>query len=105
MKGVIAPEDWPKIQSNLRYDFMSDNHFEELKTSEILRERLGLLRDIDEYTGKYYSQNWVRKNVLYMNEDEIEQMDQAIKDEEEKDSDGDDDSSSDMDFGAEHKIV
>ena len=105
LKGVIAPEDWTKIQSNLRYDFMSDNHFEELKTSEILRERLGLLRDIDEYTGKYYSQDWVRKNVLYMNEDEIDTMDQAIKDEEEKDSENDDDSNSDMDFGAEHKIV
>ena len=83
LKGVIAPEDWTKIQSNLRYDFMSDNHFEELKTSEILRERLGLLRDIDEYTGKYYSQDWVRKNVLYMNEDEIER-DEVLRIEEEE---------------------
>jgi hypothetical protein len=103
LKGVIAPEDWNKIQSNLRYDFMSDNHFEELKTSEILRERLGLLRDIDEYTGKYYSTDWVRKNVLYMNEDEIEKMNQDIEDEEKASEDGED-SDSNMDFGAEHKI-
>ena len=103
LKGVIAPEDWNKIQSNLRYDFMSDNHFEELKTSEILRERLGLLRDIDEYTGKYYSTDWVRKNVLYMNEDEIEKMGQDIEDEEKASEDGED-SDSNMDFGAEHKI-
>ena len=100
---MIAPEDWATIQSNLRYDFMSDNHFEELKTSEILRERLGLLRDIDEYTGKYYSTNWVRKNVLYMNEDEIEKMGQDIEDEEKASEDGED-SDSNMDFGAEHKI-
>jgi hypothetical protein len=104
LKGVIAPEDWATIQSNLRYDFMSDNHFEELKTSEILRERLGLLRDIDEYTGKYYSTDWVRKNVLYMTEDEIEKMTQDIKDEEESSEDGDD-SDSGIDFGTEHKIV
>ena len=103
LKGVIAPEDWNKIQSNLRYDFMSDNNFEELKTSEILRERLGLLRDIDEYTGKYYSTDWVRKNVLYMNEDEIEKMSQDIEDEEKASEDGED-SDSNMDFGAEHKI-
>jgi len=102
LKGVIAPEDWAAIQSNLRYDFMSDNHFEELKTSEILRERLGLLRDIDEYTGKYYSTDWVRKNVLYMTEDEIEKMTQDIKDEEESTEDDDD---SGIDFGTEHKIV
>jgi len=102
LKGVIAPEDWAAIQSNLRYDFMSDNHFEELKTSEILRERLGLLRDIDEYTGKYYSTDWVRKNVLYMTEDEIEKMTKDIKDEEESTEDDDD---SGIDFGTEHKIV
>ena len=104
LKGVIAPEDWATIQSNLRYDFMSDNHFEELKTSEILRERLGLLRDIDEYTGKYYSTDWVRKNVLYMTEDEIEKMTQDIKDEEESSGD-DDDSDSGIDFGPEPEIV
>ena len=91
LKGVITPEDWPKIAANLRYDFMSDNHFEELKTSEILRERLGILRDIDDYTGKYYSQDWVRKNVLYMSEDDIESMDKEIEDEEEKEPEEDSD--------------
>jgi hypothetical protein len=70
---------------------MSDNHFEELKTSEILRERLGILRDIDDYTGKYYSQDWVRKNVLYMSEDDIESMDKEIEDEEEKEPEEDSD--------------
>ena len=91
LKGVITPDDWPKIAANLRYDFMSDNHFEELKTSEILRERLGILRDIDDYTGKYYSQDWVRKNVLYMSEDDIESMDKEIEDEEEKEPEEDSD--------------
>ena len=74
LKGIIVPEEWPEIQALLRYDFMSDNHFEELKSSEMLRERLGILRDIDEYVGKYYSADWVRKNVLQMSEDTIETM-------------------------------
>ena len=87
LKGVIAPDDWPSIQASIRYDFMSDNHFEELKTSEILRERLGILRDIDDYTGKYYSQDWVRKNVLYMSEDEVERMNTEIEEEEKENAD------------------
>jgi len=85
LKGIIKPEEWADIQSSIRYDFMQDNYFEELKESEVLRERLGMLRDIDEYVGKYYSADWVRKNVLMMNEDEIEQMRDEIE-EDEKDS-------------------
>jgi len=83
LKGIITPEEWPDIQALIRYDFMSDNHFQELKSSEMLRERLGILRDIDEYVGKYYSGDWVRKNVLQMTENEIEEMGKAIQEEDE----------------------
>jgi hypothetical protein len=79
LKGVIAPEEWAGIQAQIRYDFMSDNHFEELKTSEILQNRLQILRDIDEYKGEYYSKEWIRKNVLYMSEDEITSVDKQIE--------------------------
>ena len=83
LKGIIKPEEWNDIQASLRYDFMQDNYFEELKESEVLRERLNLLRDIDDYVGKYYSAEWVRKNVLMMNEDEIETMRDEIRQDEE----------------------
>jgi len=55
-----------------------------------LRERLNLLRDIDDYVGKYYSAEWVRKNVLMMNEDEIEQMRDEISRDEEDAEDAED---------------
>ena len=89
LKGVIAPEEWNEIKQNIRYDFQIDNHFDELKTAEILQNRLQILRDIDEYTGKYYSEDWVRQNVLMMNEDEIEKMKDQIADEQESDEEGD----------------
>jgi hypothetical protein len=81
LKGIIAPEEWAQIQQNIRYDFMSDNHFEELKQSEILQNRLQLLRDINEYRGEYFSKDWIRKNVLYMTEDDVKDIDDQIKDE------------------------
>ena len=92
LKGVISPEEWNEIQSNLRYDFMTDNHFEELKTSEILQNRLQILRDIDEYTGKYFSTKWVQENVLQMNEDDINTMKKEMDSEvdEEGDEEGGD---------------
>jgi len=87
LKGIITPEEWKDIQEKIRYDFMEDNHFEELKKTEIFRERISTLRDMDEYVGNYYSKEWVRKNVLYMTEDEIEEIDNQIEDERELDAD------------------
>jgi len=99
LKGIIKPEEWGEIQASIRYDFMQDNYFEELKESEVLRERLNLLRDIDDYVGKYYSAEWVRKNVLMMNEDEIEQMRDEIEEDEKDSNEAEDDfgDSSDQD--------
>jgi len=98
LKGIIKPEEWGEIQASIRYDFMQDNYFEELKESEVLRERLNLLRDIDDYVGKYYSAEWVRKNVLMMNEDEIETMRDQISQDEEDAEDAEDNIADDGGF-------
>ena len=98
LKGIIRPEEWPEIQASVRYDFMQDNYFEELKESEVLRERLNLLRDIDDYVGKYYSAEWVRKNVLMMNEDEIERMRDQIQQDDEDSEDAEDSIADDGEF-------
>jgi len=81
LKGIITPEEWPEIQASLRYDFMEDNHFEEMKESEVLQNRVNILRDMDEYVGRYYSREWVRKNVLHQSDDNIKEIDKQIKSE------------------------
>jgi len=72
LKGIVTPEDWKTIENNIRFDFMKDNHFEELKQSEVLRERINILRDVDEYVGVHYSKEWVKKNILKMSDTEID---------------------------------
>jgi hypothetical protein len=72
-------EDWEKIKEEIRYDYVKDNQFSELKDQEILRERLALVRDADEYIGKYYSLTWIRKNILKQNDDEIEAINSQIE--------------------------
>ncbi len=81
LKNIITSEDWKKIHQKIKFDFARDNHFEELKTAEILRDRLSTLQTLNDYAGKYYSHEWIRKNVLKQDDDEIEQIDKEIKEE------------------------
>lgn len=90
LKGIVTKTEWKEIRGQIHYDFQEDNHFTELKTAEIMRERLGLLSEIDAYVGKYYSVEWVRKNVLQQSEEEIEEVDLQIESEKETGDDEED---------------
>lgn len=82
LKGVINRKQWKELREDLYYDFPQDNYFTELKSAEILTERLRLMSEVEQYIGKFYSLDWVRKNVLQMSEEEIRDMDKQIKKEE-----------------------
>ena len=74
LKGIITPDEWKEIQNYIKYDFMQDSYFEELKEAEILNEKITTLRNIEDLIGKYYSRQWVLKNVLHMNDDDVRTM-------------------------------
>ena len=79
LKGVVTEEEWESIRSDISIDFLKDNHFSELKDAELIRERLATLREVDEYAGRYYSVEWIRKNILMQTEEEIEDIIAQIK--------------------------
>ena len=79
LKGVIAEEDWPTVMGSVTYDFLQDGHFAELKQTEMLRERIALAGEMREYIGKFFSVDYVRKNILKQNAREIEDMDKQIR--------------------------
>jgi len=81
LKGIIAEEDWGTISSHLQYDFVKDGHFSELKETEMLKERLALANDMRDYIGKFYSVEYVRKNILKQDQREIEDIDKQIENE------------------------
>ena len=81
LKGILSKEDWDVIKTLVEYNFRQDSHFAELKHTEIMRERMEIAQTMDEYIGKYYSQEWLRKNVLSQTEEEIKQIDNEIADE------------------------
>ena len=71
LTNVITPEDWEVMSEHIQYDFLYDNHFTELKETELLNERLASLATVEPYIGKYYSNDWVRRNVLRQTDEEI----------------------------------
>ena len=81
LKGIIAEEDWGTISAHLQYDFVKDGHFSELKETEMLKERLSLANDMRDYIGKFYSVEYVRKNILKQDQREIEDINKQIKNE------------------------
>ncbi len=81
LKGIINEEDWQSVRDSITYDFLQDGHFAELKNTEIMRERLQLANEMRDYIGKFYSVEYVRKNILKQNEREMEDIDNQIKSE------------------------
>ena len=74
LKGVITLEDWKKLKQHIQYDFLQDGHFAELKKAELMEDRINALGSIESYIGTFFSKEWVQKNVLNLNDGEIEDM-------------------------------
>ena len=81
LKGICSTEEWEEFKEFISYDFKKDNNFTELKEAELMRERIATLNQIDPYVGRYFSAEWVKKKVLMMTDDEIEEMDKQIEEE------------------------
>ena len=79
LKAVITDEDWYILRDFVQYDFLQDGHFAELKESEMLLERLRVANEVRDYVGKYYSVNYVRKNILKQSDRDIEDINKQIK--------------------------
>jgi hypothetical protein len=81
LKKVCTEEEWKEFREDIYYDFKKDNNFDELKESELLMNRIATLQAMDPYVGRYYSMQWVRKNVLMMDDEDIEEIQAQIEEE------------------------
>ena len=79
LKGIITPEDWEDMEEHIQYDYLFDNHFNELKQMELMKERIGLVTQMDPFVGKYLSSEFIRRQVLMQTEKEYKEMDKQIK--------------------------
>jgi len=88
LKGICTREEWDQFKEDIYYDYVKDNNFTELRDAELLQSRIQTLTTVDPYVGRYYSAEWVRRNILQQTKEEIEQIDQQIKQEEENGTGG-----------------
>ena len=79
LKGIIKEDDWFEIRDAIDYIWTKDSHYDELKTNEIMRERFEMVSSMDEYIGRFISNEWVRKKVLHQTEEEIAEIDSQIR--------------------------
>ena len=79
LKGIITEQDWESWKNNIQVDFQRDNHFTELKNAEILQNRMNTLDQVSQYVGEYFSREWVMKNVMMMNDDDINELKQQVE--------------------------
>lgn len=81
LKGICSVEEWDEFKEYISYDFKKDNNFTEMREAELLREKINTLNLIDPYVGRYFSAEWVKKNVLWMTDEQIEEMEKQIEEE------------------------
>ena len=85
LKGIITEQDWNSWKNDITVDFLRDNHFAELRDSEILQNRLNTLDQISQYVGEYFSREWTMKNVMMMSDDDILEMKDQVEGEQASD--------------------
>ena len=81
LKGVITLEEWDDMKEHIQYSFIADNYFAEMKEKEVMTERLALLQQMDPYAGKYFSLEYLRRNILRQSDAEFQEIDKQMQEE------------------------
>ena len=81
LKNIVTPEDWERMAEHIQFDYIYDNHFAELKDTELMNERLNLMVAIEPYIGTYYSRDYVKRKILRQTDEEIVDMEKQMEEE------------------------
>ena len=79
LKGVISPEDWDDMKEHIQYDYLFDNHFNQLKEIEMMNQKMMAVTQMDPFVGKYFSVEYVRRNILGQTDKDFAEIDKQMK--------------------------
>jgi hypothetical protein len=79
LQQVIKPEEWVELRHDITFKYARDNAFAELKELEIMTDRLNVLNGLMPFVGRYYSNEYVRRNILHQSDEDMEKMDKEIE--------------------------
>jgi len=74
LKGVLTMEEWDECKEHIQYDFVADNYFSELKEQEMMNERMALVAQMDPFAGKYFSLEYMRRQILRQTDEEFNEI-------------------------------
>jgi hypothetical protein len=84
LKNIITPNDWNRIKSFVYIDFQRDSYYTEIKNAEIFSERLAIVNDANNYTGNFFSKEYIWKSILQFSDEQIDEMKTQMKNEAKK---------------------
>ena len=79
LTNVMSIEDWAKISPYIRFDFIKDNYYMEIKDQQILQMRIDLLNNAMPFVGMFWSKDFVRRSILKQTNEDIEREDALIQ--------------------------
>ena len=96
LKGIVTIEDWENsLARTIRYNYVNDGYYAEIKESEMFKERMEIYRNLkdSEMIGNIYSKEWAMKNILKMTDIDIKDEQDKIEKEKEAEAppEGEDD--------------
>lgn len=80
-KQIMSEDDWFKICQKIKLDYATDSYFAESKQAEVYKDRMAIMREVADYSGKFFSDYWIRKNILRQTDEDIAEIDEQIQQE------------------------
>lgn len=79
LTGMMTPDEWAQLKPKIKFKYARDTFFSELKNQQILTQRMQTLTLMMPFVGRYYSNQWIRTNILNQTEDDQKEMDKQIQ--------------------------
>lgn len=68
---IVTEEEWQEMSGLIRFDYASDSFVKSQQEDESLNARMASAASADALVGKYFSKEWVQRNIMKMSDDEI----------------------------------
>lgn len=78
LTGVMLEEEWDAIREQIYFEYQTDSYYAEVQEQQVWAGRLTLLSQIDPYQDKIFSRAWIKKNVLKLTDEQIQEMDKEL---------------------------
>lgn len=81
LTNILTAAEFQEIEDKIKFKYAQDMYLEERKFFEMTRDRLELAGEMMQYVGRFYSNEYVRTQILHQSDEEIEEIDKQIEDE------------------------